>query len=291
VSLLTPLFDEAVGFYAGPWGLTIVARDDTSAYLRGTGREHHILELHAGSENALDHIAFALGTPEDVDMMAAWVQGEGVQVITPPGPLDEPGAGYGFRMLDPESRVLEFSANTHAVVELDQSAPVPRKAAHVVLNTVDIDAAVAFYGHVLGFRVSDWSEDRMVFMRATADHHIVAFNRAEWAAPNHIAYEVGDLDAFLRSMGRLKVAGYEPAWGPGRHGPGDNAFLYYVDPAGFVPEVTAEVIQVDEETWMPRVWQRTPELSDGFRTAGPPTPHVRQHMAGSPAPPSERLLG
>jgi catechol 2,3-dioxygenase-like lactoylglutathione lyase family enzyme len=291
VSLLTPLLEEAVEFYAGPWGLTVVEQDERSAYLRGTGPEHHILELHAGTVNALDHIAFALGTPDDVDLMAAWVEGEGVRILTPPGPLDEPGAGYGFRMVDPESRVLEFSANVHAVLELDQSAPVPRKAAHVVLNTVDIDAAVAFYGHVLGFRVSDWSEDRMVFMRATADHHIVAFNRAEWAAPHHVAYEVGDLDAFLRSMGRLKVAGHEPAWGPGRHGPGDNAFIYYVDPAGFVPEVTAEVIQVDEETWMPRVWQRTPELSDGFRTAGAPTPYVREHMAGLPAPPSERLLG
>ena len=34
-------------------------------------------------------------------------------------------------------------------------APVPRKLAHVVLNTVDIDAAAEFYTTVLVMRISD----------------------------------------------------------------------------------------------------------------------------------------
>ncbi|MDX6739568.1 VOC family protein [Actinocorallia sp. A-T 12471] len=284
VGLRTTALEESVAFYSGPWGLELVERSDDAAYLRAAGPEHHVLQLHAADHNALDHIAFALPTPEEVDAAAAWAAAEGAQIIEPPGPITRPGGGYGFRFTDPENRVLEISAYVNAVAERPQDVPVPRKVAHCVLNTTDIDALTAWYTRVLGLRVSDWSEHQMVFLRAVGDHHVIAFNQAEWAAPNHVAYEVANLDAWLRSIGRLKVAGHETAWGPGRHGPGDNAFAYYVDPAGLVPEMTAEVMQIDDDTWMPRVWPRVPELSDLFRTAGPPSPHIRSHMGGTPDP-------
>lgn len=271
-------------FYNGPWGLELVERSDDAAYLRASGPEHHVLELHASPQNGLDHISFAAGTPHDVDECAAWVRAEGARIVQEPGRTDRPGGGYAFRFTDFESRVIEVSAEVFAVPERTGSNPVPRKVAHCVLNTTDIDAAVASYTRLLGLRVSDWSEHKMVFLRSNADHHVIAFNQHDWAAPNHVAYEVSGLDAFLRSIGRLKTAEHETSWGPGRHGPGDNAFAYYIDPAGLVPEVTAEVMQIDEETWMPRVWRRTPELSDLFRTAGPPTPRMRKHMGGVPDP-------
>lgn len=284
VGLWTSKFDAALEFYSGPWGLEVVDRTDDVAYLRATGPEHHVLELHAGEANGLHHIAFAAATPAEVDNCAEWVAAEGATILEEPGHTDRPGGGYSFRFTDLENRLLEVSAEVEAVPERHDSSPVPRKVAHIVLNTVDIDAAVASYTRLLGLRVSDWSEHKMVFLRSNADHHVVAFNQQDWAAPNHVAYEVSSLDAFMRSIGRLKVAGHETAWGPGRHGPGDNAFAYYVDPAGLVPEVTAEVLQIDEDTWMPRVWKRTPELSDLFRTAGPPTDHIRSHMGGSSDP-------
>jgi len=280
VGLRTSAFEESVQFYSGPWGLELVERTDTTAYLRASGPEHHVLELHASAQNGLHHLGFAAATPQEVDDCAAWVRAEGAQVVEDPRRGDRPGGGYAFRFLDFENRVIEVSAEVFAVPERERSNPVPRKVAHCVLNTVDIDTAVASYTRLLGLRVSDWSEHKMVFLRSNADHHVIAFNQHDWAAPNHVAYEVSSLDAFMRSMGRLKVSGHETSWGPGRHGPGDNAFAYYIDPAGLVPEVTAEVMQIDEETWMPRVWRRTPELSDLFRTAGPPTPRMRKHMGG-----------
>lgn len=284
VGLRTTALDASVDFYTGPWGLDLVERTDTTAHLRAAGPEHHVLELHAAERNGLHHIAFAVQEPAEVDAAAEWLRSEGVTLIEEPGRTDRLGGGYAVRFLDPENRVLEISAHVHAVPELPQDRPVPRKVAHTVLNTTGIDAATAWYTRVLGLRVSDWSEQQMVFLRAIGDHHVIAFNQAEWTAPNHVAYEVGSLDAWMRSIGRLKVAGHETAWGPGRHGPGDNAFAYYVDPAGLVPEMTAEVLQIDEETWMPRVWPRTPELSDLFRTAGPPSPYIREHMGGVPDP-------
>lgn len=284
VGLRTTRLDASVDFYAGPWGLEVVERSETAALLRATGTEHHVLALHAAAQNGLHHIAFSVGTPREVDDCADWVAAEGARVIEEPGRTERPGGGYAMRFADFENRVIEVSADMTAVAPRPTDRPVPRKVAHCVLNTTDIDTAVASYGRLLGLRVSDWSEHRMAFLRANSDHHVIAFNQAEWAAPNHIAYEVPSLDAFLRSIGRLKTAGHEAAWGPGRHGPGDNAFAYYVDPAGLVPEVTADVLQIDEDTWLPRVWPRTPELSDLFQLAGPPSAHIRSHMGGAPDP-------
>ncbi|MHA6669360.1 VOC family protein [Homoserinimonas sp. A447] len=284
VALRTVALEESLAFYSGPWGLELVERSERSAYLRASGPEHHVLELHSSESNGLDHISFSVATPAEVDACAEWVRAEGARIVEEPGRTGRPGGGYTFRFADFENRVLEVSAGVLAVPERGDAGAVPRKVAHCVLNTTDIDAAVASYARLLGLRISDWSEDKMVFLRSNADHHVIAFNQQEWAAPNHVAYEVSSLDAFLRSIGRLKVAGHETSWGPGRHGPGDNAFAYYIDPAGLVPEVTAEVLQIDEATWMPRVWPRTAELSDLFRLAGPPTANMRKHMGGTPDP-------
>ena len=309
IALRSAAFDECVDFYAGPWGLHRLADSDAdAAVLRGTGSEHHVLELHRADSNGIDHISLGLADERAVDAAAEAI-GRAMEIGAPapaaapapteagtrperhaetrvrllsePGPLDRPGGGYGFRLADPEGRVVELSATVEAVPPMPPAA-IPAKIAHVVLNTADIEALSTWWCEVLGFRVSDWSERQMVFLRCNADHHSIAFNRAEWASLNHVAYEVPSLDAYMTSLGRLARAGHAVGWGPGRHGPGNNAFGYFVDPAGTVPEVTAEVQQIDESTWVPRTWPRTPELSDLWGTAGPPTLKMRQHMAGTP---------
>lgn len=179
-----------------------------------------------------------------IDLGAQSLVDRGVVLTAEPGDLDGPGGGYGFEITDPEGRPVQFSTTVEAVPPrpLGQT---PTKIAHVVLNTVDIDAAQAWWCDVLGFRVSDWSEHQMVFLRCNADHHSIAFNQADKTSVNHVAYEVPSLDAFMTSLGRLNHAGHRPGWGHGRHGPGNNAFAYFVDPAGMVPEVTAEVQQIE----------------------------------------------
>ena len=48
----------------------------------------------------------------------------------------------------------------------------------------------------------------------------------------HIAFDVGSLDNVMRNFARLRGLEVECAWGVGRHGPGNNVFSYYTDPAG-----------------------------------------------------------
>ncbi|GAA1205354.1 VOC family protein [Prauserella alba] len=286
VTLCSPHADDAAEFYSEVWGLERVESDHGAAWLRGTGPEHHILGLRRADHNALGKIVFAVATPQEIDEAGRRLANLGVPMLTEPGHLDQVGGGYGLRLIDPEGRLVELVAQLEAVTPGDPEgrAAIPRKLAHVVLNTADIDGACEFYTRVLGMRISDWSEHQMAFLRCNSDHHVIAFNAAEWASINHVAYEMTSIDHFMRGIGRLKHNGMTPLWGPGRHGPGSNTFSYFADPAGLVCEYTSEVEQVEEDSWLCRVWRRTPELSDLWGTAGPPSRDVREYMAGIPDP-------
>jgi len=284
VAVRTPEAVAAAEFYEQVWGLQQVEADNGVSWLRGSGAEHHILEVRDGEANGLGKIAFSVGTPREVDEAARRLAERGIALVAEPGTLDQAGHGYGLRFADPENRLVEISCDVEAVAPRDPDGrkAVPRKLAHIVLNTVDIDAACAFYTDVLGMRISDWSEHQMAFLRVNSDHHVIAFNKAEWTSVNHMAYEMASVDHFMRGIGRLKHQGVVPLWGPGRHGPGANTFSYFADAAGLVCEYTSEVAQVQEDAWLCRVWRRTPELSDLWGTAGPPSADVRSHMAGIP---------
>ncbi|MDE2712285.1 MAG: VOC family protein, partial [Acidobacteriota bacterium] len=146
------------------------------------------------------------------------------------------------------------------------------------------DQVVGFYTGVLGFRVSDWIEDRMAFLRCSRKHHVLAFSRADHASVNHVAYVMANVDGVMTGLANLRARGQEPGWGPGRHGPGNNIFAYFRDPAGYVCEYTSDMEHSDEETHKPTVWKRSPESADRWGTAGPASAEMRNAMAGDPDP-------
>src|SRR5689334_13325987 len=246
VQLRVPTLAESGDFYADVWGLEVVEKDHDDTWLRGTGENHHVLQLTRSDRNGLGRISFAVRTRAEVDEAGRRLAARGVPVLAEPGPLDQVGGGYGVVFVDPEGRTIELVADVHAVKPLSRDLAVPVGVTHVVLNTVDIDRAVAFYTDVLGMRVSDWSEHPMALLRRSTAHHSIAFNQAAWTSVNHVAYEMPSMDHFMRGIGSLKQQGVTPLWGPGRHGPGNNTFSYFPDPAGLVCEYTSDVAQVVE---------------------------------------------
>ncbi|MBI4491399.1 MAG: VOC family protein [Chloroflexi bacterium] len=280
--LVAPRAAELAEFYQQVWGLRSVAERGAALCLRGSGPEPFLLGLYPGERRRLHHLALSLPNRAAVDAAARELEAAGVPVLDPPRLLDEPGGGYGFSLVDPDGRRLELACDVALSEPLDWEAPVrPTKISHVVLNTPDLDRGADFYTRVLGFRVSDWSEHLMVFLRCNSDHHSLALSQAPHASLNHIAYEVPGIDEVMRGIGNLKRHGRAILWGPGRHGPGNNVFAYFQDPAGFVMEYTCDLLQIeDEASYQPQVWPRVPELIERWGTAGPPSPEARAAMLG-----------
>ena len=272
-------------FYLDNWGLTVAAEADGTIYFRGTGPEPFIYGLREDATFGIDYINLAMSSCSRVDALFEQLTRNNVSILNRPAPLKTPGGGYGFAIRDPDQRRLRFVADAQLNADASDAIAKPRKASHVVLNTPDMERAQSFYEAQLGFRTSDFSANQMVFLRCSTDHHAIALNRSPYPSVNHVAFEMPSIDSFMRGIGRMRVKGQSPAWGPGRHGPGNNPFAYFVSPSGFVIEFTSEVQQIDETTHQAKVWPRdVPEAMDVWMTAGPPTPAMRAVMQGRPDP-------
>jgi catechol 2,3-dioxygenase-like lactoylglutathione lyase family enzyme len=272
VGIAVPNFTEAVRFYRTLWRLEVVAEDSDVVFFGTPAHpEHYVVRVRKASDKRLDLISFAVEHTADVDALAQRLGSAGVRLQREPANLDTPGGGYGFRFFDPDGRLLEVSSDVaqRAYRSLEPRESIPQKLSHVVVNSTNVLAAKHFYEQQLGFRLTDWLEDKMCFMRVRADHHILAIGQGPHVSLNHISFEMRGIDEFMRGTGRLIRAGQPVIWGPGRHGGGDNTFSYFRDPTGNVVEYTTELQRiVDDGAWQPRVLSATPEAADQWGTAG-----------------------
>ncbi len=273
MSLAVPDLASARAFYEDVWGLYAVAEETDLVWLGTVGSpEPFVLRLRATRKTRSDAMAFGAVNAAGVDRLASELGSAGVQLLTEPGQLDQPGGGYGFRFFDPEGRTIEISSDlaSKPFRRLEARESVPRKLSHIVINTPDVPAMKEFYIRFLGFRLSDWLEDRMAFLRCSAEHHSLAIAYHRSPNFNHVSFEMADVESYMRGTGRLLRSGYTPLWGPGRHSAGDNVYSYFRGPGDFVIEYTTELERVtDEDAWVPRVWPATPDYADRWGTAGP----------------------
>lgn len=239
----------SAAFYENVWGLPEASRDGDSRYMRGTGREHHIIALHQRPRSGLISINFAAPDRAAVDALHAKVKALGVEIVAAPGALAKAaGGGYGFALRTPEGQTCSISAEVAPHASMIDDKSKPERLSHTVLNAHRRDEQMAFFSDVLGFRLSD-TTDAMDFFRCSADHHSVALARSSGPSLNHMAFEMHDFDGLMFGAGRMKKSGYDIEWGVGRHGPGDNIFTYFVELNGFVTEYTTGMEQIDEATY------------------------------------------
>ncbi|MFE7440901.1 VOC family protein [Streptomyces chartreusis] len=277
--------EKLLDFYEHTWGLRSVhsTEDATRLELRARGREHHVLALCVGSGSP-GRICLGAAEAADVDALADRLRAAGAEIVSPPAPRAHAGGGYALEARDPEGRLIEISAGVDEHAELLDDTQGPDRLSHIVLNSVDLAASKRFYTEVLGFQVSDWYEnEQMVFLRCNEMHHCVVLAPGQWTSLNHVAFEVTSTDEVMRALGRMRKAGYDSIWGPGRHGPGGNVFCYFVDPVGNVIEYTAELLEVDD-AWVAQEWPRTQDNADVWGTSGGITPDVIAAMANPPRP-------
>ncbi|GAA0373362.1 hypothetical protein GCM10009092_41940 [Bowmanella denitrificans] len=143
--------------------------------------------------------------------------------------------------------------------------PKPTKLGHLVLKVQDIQRSVQFYQDVVGLTVSDWIDDRMVFLRAGQDHHDLALlqlpadqiDRQDPAQSRveHFSYHVESIEEIKKITQMLLDRGIEIDRGIGRHGPGDNTFIVFKDPDGNNVEFYSDMLQISEQApYTASVW-------------------------------------
>ena len=279
IALHVPDLAKAEDFYTRTWRLEVAHRGDDALYLRGSGSDAYVLALHAGgAQSQIRQLTLRARSREALDAIRENVLRAGGEMLAQAHELTrDPAGGFGLKFKDPHGRIFQV---VHGDARRPDGAPVqdrPIRLTHVVLNSHAVDETQGFLQEALGFRLADRT-GIMAFMNCDRDHHSIAVGITDNDALNHIAFLMPDADAVMRGGGRMKDTGFPIQWGPGRHGPGNNLFNYFIDPFGVVIEYTAEVEQIDDgyQSHGPEHWKWPPGRVDQWGISPPPAALLKE---------------
>jgi catechol 2,3-dioxygenase len=278
VALEIPDLPRAEAFYTDVWRLEVAARENGAIYLRGTGADHHLLALYAASGTPrIRHVTLRARSAQALSAVADAALRAGGRVLSPIAALRDPAGGTGLTIRDPDGRLFQVMHGDTQHRDASESPDRPLRLAHAVLNSHDVAATQRFVEQALGFVLADRTRI-MAFMNCNRDHHTLALGDTDNDALNHIAFLMPTLDAVMRGGGRMKDHGHAIEWGPGRHGPGNNTFNYFIDPFGVVIEYTAEIAQIDDGYPVrgPADWTWPPARVDQWGIGTGPTARLKE---------------
>lgn len=251
IELVLPKAGEAANFLIDIWHSKLADVVNGTHYIRGSGTFPYLIALEEGESSYVRSVTFVCEQAE-LDLLITQVTARGL--VAKPVESHDLGGGKGIVVELQEGEILRFLVGSGEVETIDD-IDLPVKLTHVVFNSEDAEASGKLVEDVLNFTVSDRTKG-MVFVRCNDAHHSTAFARAGFSSLNHIAFEMQDIDAVMRGIGRLRDHQFTPAWGPGRHGPGDNVYAYFIAPFGAVVEFSTAVNKVPEDykTGEPEDW-------------------------------------
>lgn len=268
-------------YYQNVVGLPLTETVGQDVYL-ACGGDHHALSLHVAERPGFRHMGLQIGGEGPLDDVLAALSRRGVEAQL----LNDhiPGVPHclGFTDIDGYTVYLYRTARS-ATAPYGTAGIGPVKLGHLALFARHSQATYDFYSSLLGFRWSDWVEDKFVFMRCGADHHTLNFLRSPKVGLFHFAFELRDwahLGAACDILARNKIKLF---CGPGRHGLGHNLYLYQHDPDGNIVEMFADMDVMSNEAQgyfdprphhedlpqRPKIWPNTPETGDQW---GVPVP-------------------
>ncbi len=205
-----------------------------------TGPARQVL-FSKGNAKTIGHAGFAVRDAESLQWLRERAEQMGISPRTIETPLFQPDA---FGVTDPDGNAIFFGL----------AKPHPARAAkgirgpiqHLTLATRDVQAIEDFYAGKLGFGVSDrvvneHGKVMTCFMRGNHEHHNLACFYQDRQGIDHHSYEAGEWDTIRDWSDYLAGQDIQLFWGPGRHGPGNNLFIFIEDPDGNWIEISAEL--------------------------------------------------
>jgi catechol 2,3-dioxygenase len=273
VEILTPRPDASLDFYVDVLGLEESGRSGGSVYLRGWGDFfHHTLQLTEAAEPGVGHVGWRSDGPEQLAQAVARIEATGLGQ----GWVEAaPGRGPAYRYRSPGGHLHEL------FWEVERYAPppgmespfpnrpqryVPRGVAarcidHVTIAAADPAGDAAWYRETLGHRYMEYTvtperPDFAVFAMTTVCERAHDLGIVWDASPaagriNHFAYWVDSREELLRAADVFLNADVAIEFGPGKHGMGEQDYLYVREPGGVRVEVNAGGYRNYEPDWQP----------------------------------------
>ena len=204
-----------------------------------SGKNRQIL-IKEGMKNRLEFAAFSCRDEEGLNLLKERVKEEGIEVINLQPDLFQNDA---ISIVDQDGHNISFGLSKP---NMNAESVLNGPLQHLTFSTLNVEKFVDFYVGKLGFCISDrvlHSNGNLAtcFVRSNHEHHTVACFKSDKVGVDHHSYEAGEWNAIRDWCDHFASMNIELMWGPGRHGPGNNLFVFVEDPDGNWIEISAEL--------------------------------------------------
>lgn len=265
IAFRVPDPEAAADFYERVLGLQIATTLPDGSIRLGWGSGHHVLDLAAG-DKGLVHYAFEVRDAGGLNGIRERLDAAGIshEKLDPGFVDDAVAAADGISVIDPDGTEVQFHSPVRRAGEhAADTGRRPIKFQHTTVGTADVSRFAEFFVGIVGFRISDQLQNgHFCWMRSNRDHHTLAVvDVGRGGDIDHYSYDLAEWEDFKSWCDRLTDLEVPVQWGPGRHGPGNNLFVFFDDPAGNHVELSAEMEKFhdDRVEYVPRQWEPRPE--------------------------------
>jgi catechol-2,3-dioxygenase len=245
--------DAAVEFQQTVIGMVETERTAGAAYLTCNDRHHELILIEDRINRGYEHLALEVADTAELETAASRLTAAGGTMLG--GVYDgEPGIDRALKVQSSSGHVYKLFCGMETVAA-PPAGDRPTKFEHLSTKVRRPGAEERFLQEGLGLRFSDRMGPMASWWHCDEDHHGIALTRAPRPELSHYAYQWDDFAALGRVADRLKAArGRKCIWGPSRHGPGNNHFLYFHDEDGAMIECCSEIAQMTRDAYQPKDW-------------------------------------
>lgn len=275
VEVLTPRPEETLWFFKELLGMTEVARQSQSVYLRAyEDFYHHTLKVTEAPAAGLGHVAWRASSPEALDEAVARLKASGRGEGWIDGDL---GHGPAYRFRTPNGHRMEIlwevayyeapPDQRSLLKNRPQKRPlrgVPvRRIDHVNLMVTEVEPHKEFLVEQLGFRVREVKvgRDRRevgAWLSVSPLVHEIAFMKDATGVGgrlHHVAFWYGFPQHLFDLADLCSDYGVRIEAGPGKHGTTQAFFMYVFEPGGNRVELFGDTgYLIFDPEWKTVVW-------------------------------------
>lgn len=224
-------------FYGAAMDMDVAQVGEDEWRCEGPARRIAILR---GENRKLAYAGLACRDEAGVAALRARAVAEALEILESPSPYLRPGA---FAVRDPDGHLICFG---QAKPQTSTRKGIRGPTQHLTFASGNVEAFQDFYHGKLGFALSDrvLHPDGTLatcFTRSNHEHHTIACFKSDRTGVDHHSYEAGEWDTIRDWSDHLGEHRIPLMWGPGRHGPGNNLFIFIEDPDMNWIEISAEL--------------------------------------------------
>jgi len=224
-------------FYADAMDMDVAQISDTEWRCEGPKRRFVAVK---GTDKTMAYAGMACRDADGVAAIRARAEAEGIEILPSVSPYFDDDA---FAVRDQDGHLICFGL---APQQTNPRKGIQGPTQHLTFASRDVQGFIDFYVGKLGFYLTDrvLHDDGTLataFTTSNFEHHTIACFKQDRVGVDHHSYEAGEWDYIRDWCDHLAARDIQLMWGPGRHGPGNNLFIFIKDPDDNWIEISAEL--------------------------------------------------